>query len=53
MKIEFPINGEEIMPLLKSGDGVTTLDRECPQGSKKREPGYPQGHYRQLEDMET
>jgi hypothetical protein len=53
MKIEFPINREESMPLLKSRDGVTTLGRECPRGRKEMELGYQQGHCGQLEDMET
>lgn len=53
MKIEFPINGEGSMPLLKPGDGVTTLDKGMPTGKQEEGAGCPQGHCRQLEDMET
>lgn len=46
MKTEFPIGGEGSTPLLKARNGVTTLDREYPRGSKERELGYQQGHRR-------
>lgn len=39
MKIEFPINGEGSMPLLKPRDRVITIDRKRPRGSKEKELG--------------